>query len=50
MNEGTNGYDDDCSGMTIEGKLAAKAAVAHLRSSIESDKHWYLALLEAIGL
>lgn len=38
------------SGMSEEGTLAAEAAIAHLRESIEEGKHWYLSLLEAIGL
>lgn len=38
------------SGMSEEGTQAAEAAIAHLRSSIEEGKHWYPALLEAIGL
>ncbi len=38
------------SGMSEEGTLAAEAAIAHLRDSIEEGKHWYPALLEAIGL
>ena len=38
------------SGMSEEGMLAADAAIAHLRESIEGGKHWYPALLEAIGM
>ena len=38
------------SGMSPEGMDAAKRAVEHLRESIESGQHWYIALLEAIGL
>ena len=38
------------SGMSEEGTLAAEAAIAHLRESIEAGKHWYPSLLEAIGM
>ena len=38
------------SGMSEEGTQAAEAAIAHLRESIDEGKHWYPALLEAIGL
>ena len=38
------------SGMSEEGTQAAEAAIAHLREAIEEGKHWYPALLEAIGL
>ncbi|MCH7997484.1 MAG: hypothetical protein IIB11_06915 [Chloroflexi bacterium] len=38
------------SGMSPEGMDAAKKAVEHLRECIESGQHWYIGLLEAIGL
>ena len=36
--------------MSSEGESAAEEAVNHLRQAIVSGKHWYVALLEAIGL
>ncbi len=36
--------------MSSAGRSAAEDAVNHLRESIGSGKHWYLALLEAMGL
>ncbi len=38
------------SGQQIQTATADAKAIGHLRRSIEAGRHWYLALLEAIGL